>query len=63
MRRKVILGDAFRRVVERGDWLWPRKNMPLSPGPHLAVAAAADVQSVKGQDEGGGGQASLPFEA
>lgn len=51
--RRVILGDTFRRIVKRGDWLWPRKNMPLSPGPHIDVgsgeaAAGARTPVVKG---------------
>jgi hypothetical protein len=39
--RKVILGDAFRRVYERGDTIWPHKNIATSPGPHLETPASA----------------------
>jgi hypothetical protein len=26
-QRRVIAGDAFQRVVRRGDWLWLRRKL------------------------------------
>jgi hypothetical protein len=37
-RRRVIAGDAFQRVVRRGDWLWlRRKLLYVYPGESAAV--------------------------
>lgn len=38
MRRKIILGDAFRRVYERGETIWPHRNIAGTPSPHEALA-------------------------
>lgn len=58
-QRRVIAGDAFQRIVRRGDWIWfHRKPQFVYPGvaegsgdpspsdsPDTAPAAPVDVQT------------------
>lgn len=45
-QRRVIAGDAFQRVVRRGDWIWfHRKPLFVYPGESAANPLPAAVKA------------------